>query len=270
MDIDYVHGYAPSENVRLSDQARTLAELLHGGTHYAEGTDVLEAGCGVGAQTVELARRHHGARITAIDLSADSLAAARERCKRAGVSGVTFEQADILALPWTSRRFDHIFVCFVLEHLPDPVSALRGLRRVLRAGGSITVIEGDHGTTCFHPDHDAARDAIACQVSLQQRAGGNALIGRQLHALLSAAGFARPLVAARTAYADASHPGWVEGFTRRTFIPMIEGVREAALAAELISPARFDAGIQALHRTAEPDGSFCYTFFKATAREPAG
>jgi hypothetical protein len=73
-------------------------------------------------------------------------------------------------------------------------------------------------------------------------------------------------VSPRFVYADASRPGWVDGFTRRTFTAMIEGVCDDAIAAGLTTPADFDAGVQALHRTAEADGVFCYTFFKAVAR----
>jgi hypothetical protein len=54
----------------------------------------------------------------------------------------------------------------------------------------------------------------------------------------------------------------VEGFTRRTFTAMIEGIREPAIAAGLIDPERFDAGVRDLRRTTEADGVFCYTFFK--------
>ena len=64
-------------------------------------------------------------------------------------------------------------------------------------------------------------------------------------------------------YVDASRPELVEGFTRRTFTAMIEGVREQAIAAGLIDAERFDAGIRDLRRTTEPDGVFTYTFFKA-------
>jgi hypothetical protein len=64
-------------------------------------------------------------------------------------------------------------------------------------------------------------------------------------------------------YVDSSKPRLVDGFTRRTFTAMIEGVREAALKARMITPERFDEGIRALYRTAELDGVFCYTFFKA-------
>ena len=58
--------------------------------------------------------------------------------------------------------------------------ALR-LRRLLRPGGTITVIEGDHGSAYFHPDGPAAHAAIRCQIELQRRAGRNSLIGRQLY-----------------------------------------------------------------------------------------
>ena len=77
------------------------------------------------------------------------------------------------------------FVCFVLEHLPAPALALERLVRVLKPGGSLTVIEGDHGSTLFHPDSAAARASIDCLVQLQRRAGGDALIGRALYPLLA-------------------------------------------------------------------------------------
>lgn len=65
-------------------------------------------------------------------------------------------------------------------------------------------------------------------------------------------------------YADSSRPDLVEGFVRKTFTPMIDGVREPAVAAGLTDPERFDTGIRDLLRTAEPGGVFCYTFFTAT------
>ncbi len=63
-------------------------------------------------------------------------------------------------------------------------------------------------------------------------------------------------------YVDSSRPDLVDGFTRKTFTAMIEGIRAPAIAAGLIEPERFDAGVRALHRTTEPDGVFCYSFFK--------
>jgi SAM-dependent methyltransferase len=267
MSGTYVHGYRPRENERLQDQAGTLVELLHADTAYPAGSRVLEAGCGVGAQTVTLAGRSPDARFVSVDLSAASLAEAERRIGRAGLTNVELLQADIFALPFEPGSFDHAFVCFVLEHLSRPVAALTILRELLRPGGTITVIEGDHGSAYFHPDSPDAHAAIQCQVRLQRQAGGNALIGRQLYPLLVEAGFDAVHVSPRMVYADSSRPELADGFTRKTFTAMIEGVREPALAAGLIEPERFDAGIRALYRTTEADGVFCYTFFKGVGEK---
>ena len=260
----YVHGYHPREHERLRDQARTLADLLHADARYAPGSVVLEAGCGVGAQTITLAQRSPEAHFMAIDLSADSVAAAKRATAAAGLTNVQFLQADLFALPFAPESFDHVFVCFVLEHLSRPVEALASLNRLLRDGGTMTVIEGDHGSAYFHPDSAAARMAVQCQIELQRLAGGNALIGRQLYPLMIEAGLQAVRVSPRMVYVDGSRPDLIEGFTEKTFTAMIEGVREPAIEAGIIDADAFDAGIRDLHRTAQADGTFCYTFFKGT------
>jgi SAM-dependent methyltransferase len=270
MSESYVHGYHPRENERLQDQAGTLVELLHFGTVYPDGSSVLEAGCGVGAQTVSLAQRSPGARITSVDISADSIAEARRRVADAGSTNVEFLQADIFALPFKNESFDHAFVCFLLEHLSQPVRALVILGSLLKPGGTITVIEGDHGSTYFFPDSPAARAAIQCLIDLQREAGGNALIGRQIYPLMVEAGFDAVRVEPRMVYVDSSRPDLVDGFTRRTFTAMIEGVRQPAIAARLIKQESFDAGVRDLHRTTERDGVFCYTFFKGWGQKGSG
>jgi len=183
----------------------------------------------------------------------------------AGINNVIFQQGDIFLLPFAPDSFDHIFVCFVLEHLPHSVKALNILKSYLKIGGSITVIEGDHGSAYFFPDSDAAHKAISCQVELQKRSGGNANIGRELYPLLNEAGFGEIHVSPRMVYVDAGKPELVDGFTKKTFTAMIESVRESAVAAGLADQNTFDKGIQDLYRTTEPDGVFCYTFFKAVA-----
>jgi SAM-dependent methyltransferase len=266
----YVHGYRPSESERLEDQASTLRELLHHDTAYAAGEVVLEVGCGVGAQTLTLATRSPDARFVALDRSLESISRATAKVQAAGLTNVEFQHADLFSLPFGPDSFDHVFVCYVLEHLGRPADALELLVRVLRPGGSITVIEGDHGSAFFHPDSAAAHRAIDCQIELQHAAGGNPLIGRQLYPLLMGAGLEAVSVSPRTVYADSSRPDLVDGFTRRTFTAMIEGVREQALAAGLVDRQTFDAGVRALYRTAELDGVFCYTFFKAIGCKARG
>jgi SAM-dependent methyltransferase len=255
--MSYVHGYDDRESERLHDQAGTLVELLHGDTSFPAGARVLEAGCGVGAQTVTLSARSPKARFTSIDVSPESIAVARKR----GLTNVEFRVADLFTM--AVEQFDHVFVCFVLEHLPDPVAALTRLKGMLRPGGTITVIEGDHGSAYFHPETAAAHEAIQALVTLQRDAGGDSLIGRRLYPLLRAAAFEDVTVSPRMLYVDGSRPDLIDGFTRKTFTAMIEGVRAPALERGLIAAERFDEGIRDLYRTAADDGTFSYTFFKA-------
>jgi SAM-dependent methyltransferase len=263
---EYVHGYTEVEAARLADQADTLAELLHHDTDYPAGSRVLEAGCGVGAQTRILARRSPAARFVSVDVSGESLALARRAITSEGLTNVEFQQADLFALPFAEASFDHVFVCFVLEHLRQPEEALTALMRVLRPGGSLTVIEGDHGSALFHPMSARAQRTIECLNQAQAAAGGDALIGRRLYPLLRAAGLDDVQVSPRFVYADSSRPRWVDGFTRKTFIAMVEGAAESALRLGLIDQAAWDEGIADLKRSADDDGTFCYTFFKAVAR----
>ena len=196
--------------------------------------------------------------------SAPSLITAKARVRAAGLPMPDFHQADILALPSADATFDHVCVCFVLEHLATPELVSAELRRVLRPGGSLTAIGGYHGSTLFHPDDPAARAVIECQVELQRRSGGDANIGRRLYPLLVGAGLQPVEVSPRLVYVDASRPTLVDGFIRETFTTMMAGIRAEAIEAGLAEATGFDAGIAALCRTAEADGVSCYTFFKAT------
>ena len=265
MNNNYVHGYHERETIRLQDQALTLVDLLHSDTKYPHGSTVLEPGCGVGSQTITLAKNSPGARITSLDISESSLKEAKIRIEKEGLTNVQFIQSDIFNLDFEEESFDHIFICFVLEHLKHPVEALLRVKKVLRKGGSLTVIEGDHGSAYFHPDSEKTRMAIRCQVELQKKAGGNANIGRELYPLLKEGGFSSIQISPRMVYVDASKPQLVEGFTKNTFTAMIEGVRETAVRDGLMDEKSFDEGISGLYETMEDHGVFCYTFFKGVA-----
>lgn len=260
---DYVHGYSATEEQRLSDQAGTLATLLHRDTRFPPGSLVLEAGCGTGAQTAFVAAASPGARLVSVDRSAPSLRAARSRAL-----GTDLLRGDIDALPFRDGSFDHVFVCFVLEHLTDPPGALDRLRRLLRLGGTCTVIEGDHGSCYYHPETPEAAEAWWALVRAQAAVGGDALVGRRLYPLLAEAGFQEVTVSPRMVYADESRPGIQEGFVQKTIVPMVEGARERAIGLGLIEPGTFDRGIADLRRTGRPGGTFCYTFFRATGVNP--
>jgi SAM-dependent methyltransferase len=261
MKVDYVHGYAGSEHQRLSDQSIILADLLHCDTVYEPGARVLEAGCGIGAQTLIVAARNPYAQFTCIDIDQVSLETASSAVSRAGLTNVTFEQADLREYRAGALAYDHALLCFVLEHVAGPERALSHISSLVRPGGTITAIEGDHGSTFFYPPSKRAWRTIQCLIDLQARCGGDALIGRRLYPLFVAAGLSEVHVTPRAVYADLSRPDWIEWFTERTYIAMVQGARERALAEGLISATDWDAGIADLRQSTS--GTFSYTFFKA-------
>ena len=200
-----------------------------------------------------------------MDISADSLAAARSRVEKAGHTNVVFEQGDLYNLAFPSESFDHAFVCFVLEHLADPERALAGIGNVIAPGGTLTVIEGDHGSWYCHPETSAARHTVECLIEVQARLHGDALIGRRLFPLLENAGFSSIHVEPKMVYVDGSRPDLAEGFSRNTFIAMVSAVEEQAVEMGITDRDTWQQGIRDLQRAAQPDGTLCYTFFKATA-----
>jgi len=258
----YVHGYSGRETLRLKDQADTLDNIIHNDTIFSNGSLVLEAGCGVGAQTKIIASKNPASNFISIDLSQDSICEAKEIINSLDITNVKFRQADIYNLPFTDGTFDSVIICFVLEHLHNPKEALEELKRVLKKEGTMIAIEGDHGSTFFYPDSKYAHSAIDCQIQLQKQSGGNSNIGRELYPLLKSIGLSDISVSPRMVYVDASRPQLVEGFIKNTFTAMIEGVGEKAIQNGIISSSTFEQGIKDLYRTAEPDGVFRYTFFK--------
>lgn len=258
----YVHGYSAKEATRLNDQADSLASLIHHDSIWETGSLILEAGCGVGAQTKTVAAQNSKSKFISIDISKESIAEARQLIRSKGIKNVVFQVADIFDLPFEEEYFDHIFLCFVLEHLANPQEALEQLKKKLKPNGTITLIEGDHGSTYFHPNSEFANKAIQCQVELQRRKGGDANIGRKLYPILESAGFEEIKVSPRQVYVDDSNPRWVEGFTKNTFTAMIEGIKAEVISNGLMTKESFEKGIQDLYRTAKGGGTFCYTFFK--------
>ena len=128
----YVHGYSEYEANRLNDQADSLAELLHYDSIWNKGSIILEAGCGIGAQTKIIAPKNRNSKFVSIDISSESLNQARNIADSNRIDNVVFQQADIFELPFGDEYFDHIFISFVLEHIQNPIQALSKLKRVLK------------------------------------------------------------------------------------------------------------------------------------------
>ncbi|MGY1984661.1 methyltransferase domain-containing protein [Blastococcus sp. SYSU DS0669] len=197
----YTHGHA--EPVLQSHRWRTAensaAHLLPA---LRPGLDLLDVGCGPGTITVDLAARVAPGRVLGLDLSADPLDEARTAADRAGVE-VAFAVGDVYALDLPDASFDVVHAHQVLQHLTDPVAALREMARVCRPGGLVAVRDVDYAATTWFPADEGLDRWLALyqQVARRNRAEPDA--GRRLLAWAHAAGL-RDLTASTSAWCYAS------------------------------------------------------------------
>jgi SAM-dependent methyltransferase len=155
----YLHGYSADERARLGTQARTLARWVHRDLPLADRRRLLEVGCGTGAQLELLLEAFPHLRVTGVDRAADQLAGAAPALARRAA----LVHADATALPFDDGAFDAAFLCWILEHVADPLAVLRELHRVLEPGAQVVVTEvvnATLGARLGHYLHHAGLRAI--------------------------------------------------------------------------------------------------------------
>lgn len=188
MTEGYVHGFETEEQERLLAQAEHWRdELILPGTTLEPGTRLLEVGTGVGAVLGILGQSFPGVVLSGVDFEERQLETARRHLASLGVDA-DLRQADALDLPFEDGSFDHVWMMWVLEHVADPVGALREARRVLVPGGGITAIEVDYSTAWASP----ATDALAAMLGAVRQtmdASGRSDAGTRLPGWLEEAGF---------------------------------------------------------------------------------
>lgn len=155
------------------------------------GMALLDAGCGPGSITIGLAGHVTPAGVTGIDISAESIGLARGLASDRGVTNVRFEVADVYALPFDDATFDAAFSHALLQHLSDPLAALREIRRVLKPGAVVGLADADLGSGVLYPSSPALDRAAEIAIRLREAEGGSPLVGRRLRELLHDAGCPR-------------------------------------------------------------------------------
>jgi len=197
----YTHGHA--EPVLQSHRWRT-AENSAGYLLPAlrPGLDLLDVGCGPGTITVDLAARVAPGRVVGLDVSSDPLEEARTAAVRAGID-LTFEVGDVYALEAVDDSFDVVHAHQVLQHLTDPVAALREMARVCRPGGVVAVRDVDYGAFVTYPPGEGLDRWLDLYHRVARRNGAEPDAGRRLLAWAHAAGL-RDTEASASTYCYAS------------------------------------------------------------------
>lgn len=147
----YTQGHEPAT---LASHARRTAETSCGYLlpHLEAGMDLLDVGCGPGTVTLDLATHVAPGTVVGVEPVEGPLVAAREEARRRGDPTTRFEIADVLDLPFEDDSFDVVHAHQVLQHLPDPVRALREMARVCRPGGWVAARDADYAAMSWFPD----------------------------------------------------------------------------------------------------------------------
>ncbi|GGY38031.1 hypothetical protein GCM10010363_18470 [Streptomyces omiyaensis] len=184
----YTHGH--HESVLRSHTWRTAANsaaYLLGSLR--PGLDVLDVGCGPGTITADLAALVAPGRVTAVDAAGDVLAKARATAAERGLENVEFAVADVHALDFPDDSFDVVHAHQVLQHVGDPVQALREMRRVCRPGGIVAARDSDYGAFGWYPERPALDGWLDLYHRVARANGGEPDAGRRLFSWARHAGF---------------------------------------------------------------------------------
>ena len=184
---DYLHGFDPKEQRRLTEQAGILAPLVYKGVNFSGCKNLLEVGSGVGAQTRILLESYPHLQITCVDASEVQLAQARLNLAEFG-DRVRFEQQDGCSL-FLEERFDAAFVCWTLEHVPAPLELLQRLKAHLLPGAKVVVTEVFNSSFYTTAGYDALHQYFKTMNDFQHKIGGDPDVGIRLGSLLISAGF---------------------------------------------------------------------------------
>ena len=204
----YIHGYDMTEQERLIEQARHLEPYLYAGIDMSGVSELLEVGCGVGAQTEILLKRFPYIKITSIDISEKQLDVARTNLKSYVDEGrVEFIQTNAAELEGLEvGKFDGAFICWFLEHVLDPRSVLLRLRKVLKPKSIVWMIEVNNASFFIDPYSPNILKYWFEMNDYQWAIQGHPFIGLQLGNYLLESGYHNIETDLRNFYFDSRNP----------------------------------------------------------------
>jgi SAM-dependent methyltransferase len=262
----YLHGFSTDEQNRLFEQARFLEPSVYGQLDLSDRRNLIEVGCGVGAQTDILLRRFPDLHITGIDASETQLQRAREKHSGALQSGrLEFTQANAASLPYPNGSFDSGFVCWLLEHVSDPVAVLQELHRVLEPGALLVCTEVMNATFFVHPYSPNTLKYWFAFNDYQWELGGDPFVGAKLGNFLLSAGFSDIQTYPRAFHFDSRRPQQRSRFIDYWIKLLLSG-SEGLLASGKIGTETLEGmrvELELLRN--DPDAVFFYTYLQATA-----
>lgn len=268
--LPYLHGYSPLEQDRLRRQAEFAEHTVYKNVDLSEVQNLLEVGCGVGAQTSILLRRFPKIKITGIDLNEEQLTAAKATLEQQPLATgrYTIQKMDAQNMDFSAHSFDGAFLCWILEHVPDPLQILNEVRRVLRPGGVVYITEVVNSSFFLDPYSPNLWKYWMAFNDYQFDGAGDPFVGAKLGNFLSAVGFQKIKTEVITWHLDNRQPE-----KRRKIIEywaeLLLSAADQLVKAGYVTQEVVDAGMLELKKAQKnPNAVFLYSFMQAQAIAP--
>lgn len=186
---EYVHGH--DESVLKMHDKRTVANSMAFMIPILKPTyTVLDVGCGPGSITIDLARNYiTQGHVVGIEPTEQPLVAARQAATLRDTHNVEFKVGSAFALPFEDNTFDLVYAHQVIQYLPNNVSVLKELLRVVKSGGYIALKEGDTFAQVVYPPCKELELFQQVWQKIVALNGGTALGPRKLHVWAMEAGY---------------------------------------------------------------------------------
>jgi ubiquinone/menaquinone biosynthesis C-methylase UbiE len=263
----YLHGFTPHEQERLYRQARFVEHRVHDRLPYRRSKRLIEVGSGVGAQTEILLRHFPDLHITGVDRSETNLEQARRHLGKLPWADGRYEfvQADASRLEFPADSFDSAFLCWILEHVADPLLVLSETRRVLRPGSPIVCTEVQNASFFVDPYSPQTLSYWMAFNDYQIELGGDPFVGAKLGNLLQAVGYRDIQTEVRTIHLDNRLPGERAEFLAYWTELLLSGApvlqQAGKVSAELVEGMTEELRLVAHN----PNAVFFYCFIQARA-----
>ncbi|MBP9681842.1 MAG: methyltransferase domain-containing protein [Bacteriovorax sp.] len=267
-DFPYLHGFSPVEQERLRRQARFAEHTVYQNVNFSSTKKVLEVGCGVGAQSEILLRRFPDLHLTGIDLSDKQLSAAQTSLGNLEFAKNRYKLEEMSAedLKFEAESFDGAFLCFVLEHVPDPRRVLSEVRRVLSPGGVIYITEVLNSSFFLDPYSPHVWKYWMAFNDYQYDQKGDPFMGAKLGNLLMQNGYRNIETEVKTWFLDNRYPQ-----KRKEIIEfwseLLLSASEQLLSAKYVDQKTVD-GMKAEMKVVanDPNAVFFFSFIQAKAK----
>lgn len=267
-EFPYLHGFSETEQSRLRTQAEFAEFTIFQNINFSTAKKVLEVGCGVGAQTEILLRRFPKIHVTGIDLNDKQLEAAKKflGSKPSATGRFEFQQMSADNLSFEAQTFDAAYLCWILEHVPNPAQVLSEVRRVLRPGSEIVITEVMNSSFFLEPYSPNVWKYWMAFNDYQHSHAGDPFIGAKLGNLLTQVGYHQVKTEVKTWHFDNRQPAQRKQAIH-FWTDLLLSAAGSLVAEKYVDQEVVDKATEELGKVAnDPNAVFMYSFMQARAQ----